>query len=445
MIVEVLVSAIILVMVSLAVFSSLDSADKAAGTQQRRAMAANFAQSELERIRSLPVEDIAALRGVRTVKRDNINYTYTVDAKWISDGGDEPQCTSRTGGLDYMRITVKIAWEGMGKAKAVSFTSLMTPTAGAGGDNGSVSVHLINRLGAPVSGVGVTLDGPSTYTGTTNENGCVIFAFIPASLDYTLKFSRAGYVNADSEPIVTDNLTVTARETTKLQYVYDSGGYTSMTFRTYKQGQANTGQEPDIGDMIPTRPAAFQMFHAEQINPGKTIALSGTVDSWNGFSNGPNPTPFFPFTTPYQVYAGNCSKNIAPSATASGVNIAPLVNQGTGFVKLPAVSVVVRDGTGSPAGPTAGNAVSGATVMYDAECGVRWSRSTDSNGRVTDHGVPYAKSMKVCALTSNKKLVYEYPIDAYTRRYQEIVLYANANTAAPNTQAPRNGATDCFA
>ncbi|MBJ7470700.1 MAG: hypothetical protein JHD16_05335, partial [Solirubrobacteraceae bacterium] len=226
MIIEVLVSALILVMVSLAVFSTLENSDKAAGNQQRRALAANFVQSELERIRSLPVEDIAAMRGVRTVTRDGIEFYVTTTAKWVTDGDDEPKCESRSGGLDYMRTTVSISWKGMGQAKPISFTSLFTPTAGAGGDTGSVSVHLLNRNGGPVPNVAVTLDGPSTYTETTNKNGCVVFAFVPESLDYEVRFQRAGFVNEQSISAVKEATTVTARETTKLQFLYDSGGFT---------------------------------------------------------------------------------------------------------------------------------------------------------------------------------------------------------------------------
>lgn len=434
MLIEVLVSAVILVMVSLAVFSTLDKTDQAAGLQQKRSIAANYAQSELERIRSLPVEDIAALRGTRTVTRDGIDYSYTVVAKWISDDGDdEPKCTSRSGGLDFMRTTVTVGWEGMGKAKPVTYTSLFTPTAGAGGDTGSVSVRLVNRNGDPVAGVGVTLDGPSTYTEATNKNGCVVFGFVPASLDYKVKFSRLGYVNADSVNTVTDAVTVTAKETTKLEYLYDSGGFTKATFKTRKSSNWNDGLQA-------TYPAAFQMFHAEQNNPGKTVNLSGSQDSWDGSPTGTS-TPWFPFTTPYSIYAGNCTKNTPPSTlrwnnggnnddALKMVNISPLATQPVGTIQLPAVNVKVYSGRVSAPG---GLITQDATVSYNAECGVFWNRKL-VNGVVTDPGVPYSANLKICVRVGNLNAYLRTPaIFKSDKDWQEVSFYMTTDASNPNT------------
>lgn len=463
MIVEVLVSAVILVMVSLAVFATLDKTDAAAGTQQRRAQAANFAQSELERIRSLPVEDIAALRGTRTVVRDGIDYTYKFAAKWVSDDeNDEPQCTSRSGGLDYMRTTVTISWEGMGNADPVSYTSLFTPTAGAGGDTGSVSVHLVNRDGNPVVGVGITLDGPSTYTETTNKNGCVVFGFVPASLDYELRFSRAGYVNADSVNIVKDALTVTAKETTKLQYLYDSGGFTKVSFKTRVSGTM-TASTPYNERYRPTHPAALQMFHAEQNTPGKTVPLSGNDDDWDGSPSG-TPTPWFPFKSPYAIYAGNCTKNTPPTSmrfqdpdngpqdALKMVNISPMATQPTGTVQLPAVNV--RFVTGGPGSPP-NNGIVGADVSYLAECGVMWNRKTVGEqtspfkitaGSVADPGVPYSANLKICMRWNgrNSYLKPTNPLLASNKDWQEVTFYENPGNLGPNTLWKTGPASDCF-
>lgn len=402
MIIEVLVSALILIMASLAVFSALDNADKAAGNQQRRALAANFAQSELERIRSLPVEDIAAMRGTRNLTRDDIDYAITTTAKWITDGDDEPECSSRSGGLDYMRITVSISWQGMGSAKPVSFTSLFTPTAGAGGDTGSVSVHLMNRNGGPVANVPVTLDGPATFTEITNKNGCVVFAFVPASLEYLVRFQRVGFVNEQSVNLVEEPATVTAKETTKLQFLYDSGGFTMANFSTRKSVNAGDGT-------IPSAPPALQMFHVEQTSPGVQVNLPAGTTSWNGSSK-----PWFPFTTPYSIYAGNCPKNSPPSTSWASrlVNITPLATQNAGNIQLPGLGVRVTE-AGVPLSTTNNN----VTVMVSADCNVNWSKSTGSDGRLLDPGVPYSTNTKVCAFATVsgagkgiRRILYKQPI-----------------------------------
>ncbi len=440
MIIEVLVSALILIMASLAVFSALDNADKAAGQQQRRAVSANWAQSEIERIRSMPVEDIEAMKGVRTVERDKIKYFITTTAKWISDGGDEPKCTSRTGGLDYLRLTVSISWENMGQSKPVSFTSLVTPTAGAGGDNGSLSVRLINRNAGPVAGVPITLDGPVSMTQTTNANGCVIFAFVPESLDYEVRFQRVGYVNQRSVNNVSDTpVTVTARTTTKLEYMYDSGGFTLANFKTRSNGPTSA--------LVDSTPPAIQMFHVGQgPEEGITVPLSGNQSSWNGAG-----VPWFPFTTPYSIYGGNCNKNSPPDTAAGGaltrnVNITPLATQNAGQVQLPALGVQVK--TGTLAAPGAN--LSGATVVVDANCGSNWLLGpTNSNGSLDDPGVPYSVNTKVCVFATyggaTKRFILKNAIRTENEWNSIPIVYFGSSGDTNYTYKPNGTAAGCFA
>ena len=427
MIVEVLVSALILLLVSAAVFTTLDKADQVAGGQQKRTLSANFAQSELERIRSLPVEDIAAMRGTRTIVRDKVTYTIETTAKWVSDGDDEPQCTSRTGGVDYMRLTVKVSWSNMGNAKPISMTTLFTPTAGAGGgETGSLSVHIGDRNGGPVVGVTVHADGPNDYEGITNKNGCVVFPFIPASVDpgYIVSFAKPGYVNAQSVNAVSDKATVTEGETTKLHYDYDSGGFTKVNFVTRRYaGEDNRKATPPAGKPappspvaeIPSAPTAFQMFHAEQLTPdGITTTLNGSQTSWDGTGR-----PWFPFSSPYAVYAGDCPKNAVPSTDADVkfVNITPLVMQNAGTTYVPALDVKVWSGTSSATPALQGVGIR-ATVQVMADCNMIWSRTTENAdttqtiggldypvyaGHLKDPGFPFVagSTLRVCAYTSN--------------------------------------------
>ncbi len=437
MIIEVLVSALILIMASLAVFSALDNADKAAGNQQARAEAANWAQSELERIRSLPVEDIAAMKGTRTSKRNGVTYTIDTTTKWVSDGDDEPKCTTRNGGVDFMRLTVKITWTGMGKGQDVTFTSLFTPTAGAGGDTGSLSVNLMNRDGAPVAGVPVTVDGPATFSGVTNKNGCVVFAFIPSSLEYTVRFQRLGYVNQRSDSVVTEYpVSVTARETTKLQYLYDSGGFTLARFRTRSNG-------PNSG-FVDSSPPAIQMFHIDQGTPqGITVPLDGTQTSWNGAGR-----PWFPFTTPYTIYAGNCNRNLPPNSfPITNVNISPLATQNADWVQLPALDVEVRSGTSAS---NRGSLLAGASVVVDADCGTPWILGpTDGNGTLRDPGIPSSTNTKVCIFVPGspaKRLILRNAI-ATTGEWNSIpIAYAGIGGSGDGNYERRSNGTaaKCF-
>jgi hypothetical protein len=409
--IEILVSAIILVTVSLAVFSTLSNADTAAGNQQVRSLAANLAQSKIESVRSLPVEDIQGLPATSTVRQDNRDYTINLVTKWVSDGQDEPECTSQTGGVDYMRITVSVTWNGMGRqTRPVSLTSLFTPTQGSGGgDTGSVSVHLTDRNGDPTVGVPVSLTGTPSYSAVTNVNGCVVFAFIPA-VQYTVSFQKAGYVNENSINAPTDTVTVTGGETSKLAYTYDNAGYSKATFKTHFNA---------LGDDRPTSPFQLGLFHAGRTSGSPLIIDQSGLSDTDRMSWTPGTTtPLFPFSTPYAVFGGQCATNVVPAGNPNqtGVNISPGATQNAGTVWLPSLDVIVRDGS-SLASP--GNIVPNATVQFDSGCGV-WTRYTinapatqilPSNtayglvypGHLADTGFPYAPNGKVCASSAARK------------------------------------------
>lgn len=428
--IEVLVSALILVTVSVAVFATLSKADSAAGTQQRRSLAANVAQSELEKIRALPVEDIAALRGDRTVTYSGNTYTVNTVAKWVTDGSDEPECSTRTGGLDYLRTTVKISWTKMGQAKPITMTSLVTPAAGAGGgDTGSVSVHIINRLGNPVAGVAVRLEGPQDFTETTNANGCVVFGFVPASDSYVVKFAQANFVDANSINAVAEPTVVTGGQTTKLQFEYDQGGFTAAQFRTRREGD------------LPTAPLSFQMFNAGQPAGPVTVNLDGTQTSWQ-----PDPNkPFFPFTSPYAMYAGSCAGNSVPTnGNERFVNITPLAFQNAGTVWLPALDVKVMSGSSLS---TPGSPVPNARVQVDTGCSPIYERRTVAAptgamaGRLADPGFPYSTSARVCATNGSRK---QYKLAQPNTNFNDPGTALTLYLSGTGSSSTSSGAASCF-
>jgi Tfp pilus assembly protein PilV len=394
--IEILVSAIILVTVSLAVFATLTRADQGAATQVQRAQASNLAQSEIERIRSLPVEDIAAeaASSPHSIVYGKVTFKIATVAKWVSDGQDEPECSTRTGGVDYMRITQTITWSNMGNARPVALTSLYTPAAGSGGDDtGSLSVHLTNRVGGPVPNVAISITGPSAASQTTNVNGCVVFPFIPVG-QYTVKFQKPGYVNGDSVSAVADLADVVAGETNKLQYDYDSGGTTDAEFRTRRVGSGDPCDPTSPLNGCRTAPLSVVFFNTAQSKPLvlPVNPVGGLATSWDGDSK-----PLFPFASnpSYSVYAGACALNNVATSDATNVNISPGSYQNTGVVWVPALDVKVWSGTG-PAAP--GTPVNNAIVQVDTGCSPPFiERRTRSDGKLDDPGFPSAASVNVCA------------------------------------------------
>lgn len=376
MLIELLVSATILVILVLGIFSALDTSESRAGDQQKRTVAANMAQAELERVRALPIQDVARLSNPKTLTEGGISYTVRTTSTWVTDGGDEPQCTTRSGGMDYMRATTTVRWAGMrASEKPISMTTLFTPTAGAGRlEAGSLSVLIVNRDGAGRSGITVRIVGSETFAGTTNSNGCVTFPFVPAG-DYRLKFGVPGYVDGDGNQDIDEAVSVGQGQTNKVQYLYDQGGsfqFNLVTFRTAGSNRSNR---------VPTRPRWISFF-ANQPSGAKVVDI-GSASSYSDRTR-----LFFPFQSSYAIYAGSCS-----GATGSSPRYASAsrgVHQMVTDVIVPSLDVTVVDYNGP---------VANAEVSVQTSCGT-YVRTTDSDGRLADPGFPWTSAADVCVWKS---------------------------------------------
>ncbi len=415
--VEVMVSAALLILVSLSVFTALDQGDKLAGQQARRAMAANMAQAEIERIRSLPIEDVARLSGSREIVdpgTPKIKFTVTATSRWVTDGGDEPVCTTRSGGLDYMRLNAKVEWTGMGKAKPVTFSTVITPASRASSKtNGSLSVNVAKADGVTgVSGLSITIVSPGgSFSEVTNTSGCVVFPFVPAG-PYQLRFNRTGWVNQNSVGAVDDGVNVAAGQTTKLEYLYDLGGTTDVRFKVRKYNANGSGDE------VPSEPNSIALYNGD-MTPGPMVeAMSGSVEPDHWVSK-----PLFPSQSPYTLYAGACNDN-NPGSAASNVNIAPGLFQRASPVRVPSYDVRVLDGT---SGASATIAINNAQVVVYAGCGASYERRTvatnptatndPTQGRLSDPGFPYATTATLC--------VFGMAGDGRNYRYSKAISITN--------------------
>lgn len=387
--IEVMISAVLLVTVSLAVFSTLDKSDALAGNQQARSIAGNVAQSEIERLRSLPIDDIAHIGAVTqpVIKENGTTYTIKNVSKWVTDGGDEPDCTTRKGGLDYMRVTTSVTWTKQGQAKPVRMTSYITPaTQGASKVNGALSIRIVDRNGAGVPSLSVSIVGPVSYTEVTNSTGCVVFPSVPASNAYLLKYQRVGWVDADGNGAISSAVSVSAGQTRKIIAQYDQGGTTQAQFVTYRAGSTAD---------VTSYPKSFVFAHALRPAGEVVTQLSGS-NVWNDGSD------WFPFTSPYAIYPGSCTQNAPPNSNpdSSSVTILPGGGSNVGNVTVPSLDVSVYSGMSAM---VPGTLVGGARVKVDTGClgdTTYYSRTTSSApallGRLDDPGFPYSANATVC-------------------------------------------------
>ena len=106
---EVIISAALLAVMVIAVFTTFDVANKVSGEEKARAVAASIAQREIEFMRSLPFAQLSTLEEKGTEARpdeqvDNVTYTVTRRASWIPRGTATTSCTA-AGTPDRMKVT----------------------------------------------------------------------------------------------------------------------------------------------------------------------------------------------------------------------------------------------------------------------------------------------------------------------------------------------------
>ena len=92
--IEVIVSAMVLAIVALAVLSGIDAANGASAREKARAVAANLAEQDQERLRAMPVALLKNPPSQRPpINVDGVTYTIKSETKWITDDlGGEPGC-----------------------------------------------------------------------------------------------------------------------------------------------------------------------------------------------------------------------------------------------------------------------------------------------------------------------------------------------------------------
>lgn len=332
--VEVLVGTILLALTTAAVLDGLDGAQKTGRKNRERSAAATLAQQDLERLRALPPSVLNGLDQTRTVTVANVPYTVHSSVGWVTDASGLASCISSNTQAEYMKLNSTVN-SPAAAGSPVSATSLLTPPVGAFGANtGTAAVKLTDRDGEPLDGVGVTLTGPGSEIGTTNDLGCAIFAYIPVG-EWTAKVT-GGLVNWDGKSPSESEVTVAINKTSMTQMELDTPASLRATF---------------IGlDGSAMQYKALSVSNAKLPNGYKS-------SSWTPVTATRDVESLFPFHDGYGVYAGSCKAN-NPAVWDSDY----FETSGYGFasldpgemlqpvqVQLPTIEITVRRMNGSTA------------------------------------------------------------------------------------------------
>jgi Tfp pilus assembly protein PilV len=290
--VEVMVTAVVIVLVSTATVTSISESQHTTARTLSRGITANLAEQDQERMRSMRAKDLADYSETRTVLQQGVTYTVDSRGEFVQDAsGNSVSCTSSGSQTSYLRLTSSVTPQQGFRADPLTMRSIMAlPVTQYSPTSGTLIVPLAAASGAPLSGVTVALSGPESRSATTNAEGCAIFQFLTPGA-YTITVNQGGYVDTTLTQKMTYSGTVTpANVNTATPQIYDLAGALTPSF----DGGATTN------------------------SPGITVIQSGLTGA--GGTTRQFPTSgaggLFPFTSPYAVYAGSCTAN-DPSAAAN--------------------------------------------------------------------------------------------------------------------------------
>jgi type II secretory pathway pseudopilin PulG len=379
LLIEVMIGAVLVVSVSAAVLDGLSGARDTGNRNRARSVSASLAQQDQERLRAKPVAQLSNYQETRTVNLQNITYTVKSEADWVRDASGVVSCTNDSTAAQYLKITSTVNSAINSKAP-VRQTSLVSPPRGTFDANqGTVAVQVVDREQKPLQGVRVDLLGPSSYSDTTNDLGCVVFGYIQEG-PWTAKVSSLGLIGTDGKSPFQTTITNVAGTTVVKQILLDKPAAVTAQFDTVPFGLSTPVPVPkgvawtSMSLSNASLPSPF--FRTFTVNPAANSILADKV---------------FPFLDGYGVYAGDCDVNnptndptnldtyfTTSPGSAAFANPAP-AGSASVVARLPSINIEVQDQNGV--------AQAGARMFVksaDADCSTpAWSSATPAPWKQT--------------------------------------------------------------
>jgi Tfp pilus assembly protein PilV len=416
--VEVLISALMVAVIAVAVATALVAAADQAGSQRARSQASSLAQLDQERMRGLSAQQLTDLappnQQTRTVTLSGIPYTITSSAQFLNSTGGSACGSTGAGAAAYYEVTTTVTWPnapgGAPVTTPVVMQSQISPSTG-----GTLLVETEDQTGAPLPGVAVTATGAGSAAGTTDTQGCAIFAGLPTG-DYTLALTDPGYVNDNdvaANPLnISSTVTSTGTATPSggnpirlgLAGTFNANFWgASAAGQTPTTSGAYTGQQADAVSWYGTGSSDSMSSYLCQLyagstcpassstaqTPGTTIPSTGTLKLYPFAYLGPPVS----YTNNYHVWAGPCRQE-EPPAGIDAFSVSPGSSQSFA-VQEPAASLAV-DYNGTQILPA--DLMIKFTSSSGTTCSDKWSTpvnpsaATAGANALADPGQPFAST-----------------------------------------------------
>jgi type II secretory pathway pseudopilin PulG len=298
--VEVIVAAAVLAVVALAVLSGIDGANSASAREKARAVAANLAEQDQERLRSMPIEVLRNPPQSGPITVDGVEYQITSEAKWITDDlGGEPTCgKDPSGQVEYLHIITTVRSTIVGKQiPPVKVNSLVAPTTEWAEDHGTLGVRVVDRTTTKgVAGISVRASSPeySAPNVVTDTAGCAIFKSMPVG-SYTITLDQAPYLDRNLNQKSTVNQTVVAKQVSFLTMQYDKATSATVGVTTHIPGKVYSAaeQKPSTANAVSLTNGAF-------VGMKRTVASATPISQFSA-------TSLYPYyENSYTFFTGEC-------------------------------------------------------------------------------------------------------------------------------------------
>jgi Tfp pilus assembly protein PilV len=390
--IETLVGAVLVAVVAVAMLSAFDGADQVSGRTKMRAIAASLAQTDQERLRSMPEATLNNLRQSTPKYVAGVEYDVTSRADWIADDTASTDCTNNGSAGDYMKITSTVSAPSQPVLRPVVVESVVTPAPGTFGlDQGSLAVTVVDRNGNGVSNLAVSISGPATASDTTDSHGCAFFGYEPIG-SYTVSTTRSGWVDIQGNTTASKTVSIASQQMSTTTLQYDQAGSATLSFDTFATDAGGATRTVIAPDAVARK---IRVAHNLMLPP-----------YWRLFGTGSNQTTItadklFPFTSAYGIYAGDCDNNDPTkySQTVDSVQVNPSAAPAL-TVREPAVNVhAMKSGVDVVNPHVKITAVSPCTGTWDYAS----ATDTNANGTLKFPGLPYG-TYNICVDNGSRKV-----------------------------------------
>jgi type II secretory pathway pseudopilin PulG len=393
--IEVLVSALVLIIASAGVALLLQTTVHSQADERHSSEAYSLAQEDQARLSAVRIEDLLRMNETRTIKLNQTEFSVHSVGSGINDVTSAPSCGEGTYKVDYVEITSIVTWPGMTNAEKAKIVSKLSPSKGSlTPTRGSLAIQVTNQAQTAMPGVSLS-GGSGAISGFTDASGCAIFPnLLEGNYSLTVSGEAAGLVNKMGESSEVATVSVVGGDTKREAFEFDRPGTIPVEFK-YRVGSEEN----------------FLPSTADSVVANNTGMKNAKVFGTPGGTRLPvvEAKPLFPFNSAYTIYAGSCASS-NPDPEGKGVNKAAYANvvapagaaaTPSASLQLPAFDPTVWSGKNEA---NKGSALANADVwVRDAKCTVSGQPvtrryTTNISGKLPDLGLPWG-TYNVCADT----------------------------------------------